>query len=357
MSKSHYLIALLLCGIVGSSQASHYYLQTVEGTLPDTESLLWDFSDADLVGSEFDITVEAQDSLVRIDMPSKSYMFCVTKDSIKRLWSDSRFLILKDSLPALESIANRNEMITSPTAQRGKAYHRDFVLTEGEIQLKPSVYGTIIFPMGDTIQNVRLNKNVTRQVASVSPINYTYLADAPDSIKITRNISTYTWLASGTDFPIARMEIERDSIENRQIGIESHTWIRTDYAYHNEIAESQKAPVITTKPSGLERFGGLNFDATHNDAKSGLLSSLLNNVSISENESEIAIRLSENNFSDGKDYDYKLILTDILGRVIASSTHRGEADWRIARHNLPPGEYLLYISNSSASSSHKIILH
>ncbi|MBD5185307.1 MAG: hypothetical protein HDS92_01725 [Bacteroidales bacterium] len=356
MPKSLLLSLFLAFCFICNGRENHYSLQTVDGILPNPESTIWDFSNANIVGPEFEITIYAQDSLMRIDMPSKSYMFAVERDSIWRLWSDSRFLVLKDTIPALVAVSNRGKAITSPLAQRGKAYHRDFILTEGTQQLLPSVYGTLIFPMGDTIINARLNKNITHHTVSVSPINYPSLSDAPDSVKIHRHIQTYTWLSPGVKFPIAQMEIERDSVDNREICMEVFSWIRTEIGKSSDSTQPQMAPGAPSNLAGLDRFES---DKYHQPIEftADKIDQFLQNLEISENENEIVIRFSNTSMEASSRDDYKMIFTDILGRVMGSSSCNGKEEWRISRDNLPPGEYIIYLSDSKTSSSHKIILH
>lgn len=53
----------------------------------------------------------------------------------------------------------------------------------------------------------------------------------------------------------------------------------------------------------------------------------------------------------------KVVLTDLRGRVLAHAEPQGNAVWRIPKGSIPPGEYLLNISDSVDSVTRKILLH
>lgn len=368
------ILSLFLTAVIvisGFGNAADRYavhsIRPVESYLPATGSGEWDMSGSAACSSDIDVKVlSIGDSLIEVSMPAMRYLFSLKGDTLSRLITENRFMRLCDSIPMPVATPVRMEAVTLPAVQTGMAYHHDFIVSEGTVSLMPDEAGTLILSDGDTIRGVVMRHVIERHITAVSPEHPRPLAATPDSLRQTRYCESFTWLRPGLPFPLARTEICRDSIGPRQTGERTETWVLADPVTADVppramVAKAPGQPLDCLSGSGQDAYNLLL--SLSGAGRTRKLDNLLSGACISETADGISIA-----FPPGSDFSDMpgdsagagrgtVLLTDILGRVYASSAISPSMTVSLPHPQLPPGEYLLCLSVPSGSAVRKIILH
>lgn len=339
-------------------------LQPVDVYVPRDGSTVWDMTQSAPCGNEVDARVTfSGDSLIEIAMPTVRYLYAVEADTLTRLLTETRFVILNDSLPLTAATPLRTEPITFPVAQIGMAFHHDFIISEGSVTLLPDVVGTLVIAPADTISGVVLRRTEELQLTAVTTRQVT-LAEVPDSMRFMRKRMTYTWLRPGLPFPLAHTEVSTDSVTDRHVTRMAESWILADMAE----APAAYAPRANAPRPALDCLtgdGGAAYSAllaASGVSRSALLEGLLGRAAVTETPSDLIVTLPSDALTlmsvpEGvAGGDMTVLLTDILGRVRVSGRVDG-LTVSVPHGHLPPGEYLLSVSGDAASAIRKIVLH
>lgn len=347
-----YLLAAAAAVLFSSAQSvSTRYIQPIDPIIPDEGSTVWDFTGAMPDGPEIDVKVWLYgDSLMRVDMPYRRYDFALRSDTIVSLRNESRFLIMEDSVGRIEAVPRRDAVVSFPFFQRGQAFQRDSIFSEGEVILYPRISGTAVFAMGDTIRNVSLHRN-----HSVERIRVKSSDDIAqdDSAHYILKKDIFTWMLPDDNFPLARTEVEYHMSDSSLVSREVIAWRISETG---DIAETSMKVRRNSSQPGSGRTteeGGVTANRRAD------LDMIARRLEISDSGDYITVTsdASREGDSDAASRNIRMIFTDILGRVLAYAEPQGNAVWRIPKGNIPSGEYLLNISDSVDSVTRKILLH
>lgn len=325
------------------SDGEYARLQRVVGFEFDAGVPLWDLSAADNDGDAFDIRFNWRgDSCLSVTLPGIRYDFAVNPDTIFRTTRETHFVCLNDTLPMPVCLTADPGSGIAPQnyASRGRAYHSEYMDAFGNVSRTAAGRGTVILPMGDTIPVVILTRHVESQFIA-SAYHDRPIAD-PDSIGslLLRTSVTYSWLAPDLPLPVAQLTEVTDSVGFRAKGPAKRTaWIC--------------APCNQPVRNIANRQAKRRYSPSENGSQYG--STELTDLSVTTDGNGINVRGT----SPG-DCRISMVLTDVLGRVFASSPEKdcrsGDiVEWQY--DNLPPGNYVLYINNGDRSiETQKIVI-
>lgn len=352
---------LTLCcpALYGQYGQLQFALQPVASYIPPDNAACWDFSDLEHTAREVDARVlTAGDSLIEISLPGIRYGYAAKSDTLRRIFTETRFFRLTDSVRPVISSPFREECLTFPVHQRGMAFHHDFIAGSGSMTLHPDQTGILIAAPGDTIHGVVLRRTTERILTAVSPRRIDSVGQMPDSLRFTRTRESYTWVLPGSPFPLARTEVATDST-SRGSASESESWIRLDRQDDTDASTAHApryAPAAPRRP--LDCLNGFIAPAA-TDATARLLAAISQAMSVSVTPSGIALHTaSAATTAATPAIPVTALLTDILGRVLSSgviSSH--DSSCMLSTPELPPGEYLLSLVHGENRVTRKIILH
>ena len=177
---------LTLCcpALYGQYGQLQFALQPVASYIPPDNAACWDFSDLEHTAREVDARVlTAGDSLIEISLPGIRYGYAAKSDTLRRIFTETRFFRLTDSVRPVISSPFREECLTFPVHQRGMAFHHDFIAGSGSMTLHPDQTGILIAAPGDTIHGVVLRRTTERILTAVSPRRIDSVGQMPDSLR------------------------------------------------------------------------------------------------------------------------------------------------------------------------------
>ena len=358
------LCAMCVMKSAGMSTVSHR-LQPVDVYVPVDGSVFWDLTQSATCGSEVEARVTSRgDSLIEVALPAMRCVYTLRGDTLRRILTETRFVMLNDSLPLTAATPLRMEPATFPVAQRGMAFHHDFIVSEGTVTLLPDVVGTLVLSPSDTVPGVVLRRAVERQVTAVTP-QRAALASVADSMRFVRVRETCTWIRPGMPFPLAHTEVSCDSTSFGRFPQVAETWVLADADAAAGSPQYAYAPRACAPRHPLDCLSGsvagvMNLSAAVAGVSgAGLPGSLLESAAVSETPSAVTVDLRDCQLPDAAGImpeGLRVMLTDILGRV-RSVGRRDGATFTLPRGQLPPGEYLLQLTTPASSAVRKIVLH
>ena len=302
-------------------------LQRIAVDKVSTDGRLWDLSQEEFTGVETEVRfTRSCDSCLSATFPGIRYDFEVRGDTVFRVATETHFIRLTDTIPMLFAVPSSGGIQHRAYASRGRAYHSEYIDAVGDVTLSEIARGTVILPSADTIGDVMLTRHVSRQLIAVEmhrrPVAYRDSA----AILLRRHTETLTWRSDAYSLPLAQITTVTDSVGDVSRGEASvSAWICP--------------PLSQPLRGAVNRPASRRYPPSDNGSPSDGLTVVANGN---------AVTVSGTSPGDCR---ISIMLTDVLGRVYASMPatdySRGATiEW--STDGLPPGNYVLYISDSSA---------
>ena len=293
-----------------------------------TDGRLWDLSQAEFTGVETEVRfTRSCDSCLSATLPGIRYDFEVRGDTVFRVATETHFIRLTDTIPMLFAAPSSGNIHRRAYASRGRAYHSEYIDAVGDVTLSEIARGTVILPSADTIGDVMLTRHVSRQLIAVE-MHRRPVADRDSaSTLLSRHTEALTWRSDAYSLPLAQITTVTDSVGDVSRGEASvSAWICP--------------PLSQPLRGAVNRPASRRYPPSDNGSPSDGLTVVANGN---------AVTVSGTSPGDCR---ISMMLTDVLGRVYASMPatdySRGATiEW--STDGLPPGNYVLYISDDSQS--------
>lgn len=308
-------------------------LQRIAVDKVSTDGKLWDLSQAEFTGVETEVRfTRGCDSCLSATLPGIRYDFGVCGDTVYRIATETHFIRLTDTIPMLFAAPSSGGIQHRAYASRGRAYHSEYIDAVGDVTLSEIARGTVILPSADTIGYVMLTRHVSRQLIAVE-MQCRPVADRDSAATLLRrHTETLTWRSDAYSLPIAQITTVTDSIGDAARGEASvSAWICP--------------PLCQPLRGTVNRPASRRYPPSDNGSPTGGIDGV-DGLSVSVDGNAVTV----SGTSPG-DCRISMVLADVLGRVYASMyatdySRGATVEW--STDGLPPGNYVLYISDSSA---------
>lgn len=192
-----------------------------------TAGRVWDLTQCEPVGDEYDYTVDAGSARTRVWSPVKRFDFFMTPgDTVWQTCAETRAyrtLFTPGILNRLPDAATGSSAFTF----KGRIYQSEFVIGDGVATVHAPVKGVTMSWPADTIGGVALHHNVCTMRWTVSSDSLLQFSAVADSLIFTTTVDTYCWMAPGEQFPRAFKRVDRVSNGGEVVGCDSAAWVLT----------------------------------------------------------------------------------------------------------------------------------
>ena len=331
-------------------EKKHYeYLGVVNDSL-----LTWDFSNAVETGTSHSMQwINIGDSVLVKKELGMQLSFIVKHDSIIWRAYENPLLELRDSIPvALKLGGGLKKSYAIPFCFNGTYCKNNYVLCGGTLAVDISDSGTLILP-NDTIENVVRVTQRTEGPLYVSNERFQNMNDSIDKCQQINHIVVIDrWFS-----PVFKYELVENVSDVYYFGDEMVT---ESYAAFICPPDEQKYCMETLyAPShSMKRTSSSKGHKSQDDCSMKSENNSDNNVSVNFNGNSISVKII--NSTDERIDNASGLLCDQLGRVwkVFSNIDFADGEWqtRMSSHELPRGNYILYLSIDGDYISKKLII-
>ena len=320
------------------------------------DSAVWNFSQAIVTDEHHRVMYLAlgDTALVRFEGGTQ-YTYSVSGDSLLWLGYENATTKAGDSIPpmAMRFPMNYGDSILTPLYFKGDYCGNNALALQGAYKVAVDGRGTLILP-DDTVPDVmRLRTEYTAKVKIDRDMGIAPISE--NDTLMTKTVTAWRWYSSDYRYPLA--ESIRSVYRNPQ-GNEARrhevSYIFTPNAQEYALENSPRRMLANMQGYGTGNGNGNGHNVSGHDSMS-----LVDNVSVTCDADGVNVTVNrmESALGDG---GIIIVLSDQLGRVWHSETGHfpdgGQWGGKISTSGLPSGNYVLYISASGDTVTHKLII-
>jgi hypothetical protein len=319
-----------------------------------SDSAVWDFSQA-IVRSEHHPVLYlsfGDSALVRFEGGTQ-YSYTISGDSVLWMGYENPTTKAGDSIPplAMRFPMDYGDSIATPLYFKGDYCGNNALAMRGEYKTIADGRGTLILP-DDTVPDVmRLRTEYTVKVKIDRDMDMAPISE--NDTLMTKTVTAWRWYSSDYRYPLA------ESIRSVYLDPQGNEAQRHEVSYiftpdAQEYALENSPRRMLANMQGYGTGDGIG----HNGSGHGSMS-LVDNVRVTFDADGVHVTVNRMESATG-DGGITVVLSDQLGRVWHSVTGHfsdgGQWSGEIATSWIPSGNYVLHISTSGDTVTHKLII-